>query len=84
MRKIFLGIAAFTLVCCAGAASAQTPAAPTLKSDDTTKNDTHDRGVGGVKMKLPPPAVTPPTTPPAPPPPPAPTPTPPSEGPDVP
>ncbi len=84
MRRIFLGFAALTLVCFAGAASAQTTPNPTLKSDDTNKTDTHDRGVGGVKMKLPPPAVQPPTTPPAPPPPPAPTPTPPSEGPDVP
>lgn len=37
---------------------------PVLKSDDTKKVDTHDKGVGGRKMKLPPPVTHPPTEPP--------------------
>jgi hypothetical protein len=37
---------------------------PVLKSDDTQKVDTHDKGVGGRKMKLPPPVTHPPTEPP--------------------
>lgn len=37
---------------------------PVLESDDTPKVDTHDKGVGGKKMKLPPPVTHPPEAPP--------------------
>ncbi|HRJ78229.1 MAG TPA: hypothetical protein PLF37_06900 [Planctomycetota bacterium] len=84
MHRFLLGVAALAIAFCANALSAQAAANPQLSSDDTTKTDTHDRPVGGVKMKLPAPAVAPPTQPTPPPPPPAPTPVPPPEDDDIP
>jgi hypothetical protein len=84
MRKIIASIACLAFVVCAGSLAAQT-ATSTLSSKDATKQDAHDRPIGGINIKLPAP-ITPPTTPgePSPPPPPPPPPTPPSEGEDVP
>jgi hypothetical protein len=78
-------MAAFALVACAGAVTAQTTSGATLSSKDSNKTDAHDRPIGGVTIKLPLPSgtTTPPTEPPPPPPAPNP-PTPPAEGEDVP
>lgn len=54
MRKVLLAL----VVIFASAAWAQTPVQPTLENKDSNKSDTHDRGVGMIKMKLPPPAGT--------------------------
>ncbi len=48
MRKVLLA----AVMIFAGAAWAQTPANPTLQGLDSNKTDTHDRGVGVVRMKL--------------------------------
>ena len=48
MRKALLAV----VMIFASAAWAQTPANPTLEGKDSNKTDTHDRGVGVVRMKL--------------------------------
>ena len=82
MRKILASVACLAFVFCAGSLAAQSTA--TLSSKDSAKTDAHDRPIGGVNIKLPPPTTAPTNPPEPPPPPPAPPPAPPSEGEDVP
>lgn len=86
MHKILASVACLAFVFCAGSLTAQSTGSgtATLSSKDSAKTDAHDRPIGGVNIKLPPPTTTPTNPPEPPPPPPAPPPAPPSEGEDVP
>lgn len=86
MHKILASVACLAFVFCAGSLAAQSTGSgtATLSSKDSAKTDAHDRPIGGVNIKLPPPTTAPTNPPEPPPPPPAPPPAPPSEGEDVP
>jgi len=83
MRKVLMGLAAFAMIFGTVGIMAQT-AAPSITAKDGTKKDSHDRPVGGVKIKTPSAGTGGPNTGTGTPPPPTINPTPPSEGEDIP